>query len=338
MTVAIHDSEYGFHLRWIEYCQREGIDYKRVNCRSNDLISQLKGCDALFWHHSHSNSKDLMIARQVLSALEHAGIRVFPNFRTAWHFDDKVAQKYLFEALGIPAVPACVFVDKGAALAWIDAVEFPKVFKLRRGAGSSSVRLVKTRKQARKLVDKAFGAGFPVYDAWGSLADRVGKLVRGAQPPISVLKGVLRLFRAPNYARTLGRERGYIYFQDFMPGNETDTRVVVIGDRAFAIQRAVRPGDFRASGSGLIAHARESIDERCVALAFEAAERIGGECLAFDFVFDSSRKPLIVEVSYGFDQRGYEECPGHWDRKMEWKAGLFNPQEWMMQNVLGDSC
>jgi glutathione synthase/RimK-type ligase-like ATP-grasp enzyme len=334
MTVAIHDSDYGFHPRWIAYCKREGIPYKLVDCRNNDVVSQLRNCKALFWHHSHSNSKDLLIARQVLSAVEHAGIRVFPDFRTAWHFDDKVAQKYLFESLGIPAVPSHVFVDKAAALEWVDTADFPKVFKLRRGAGSSSVRLVETARDARSLIRRAFGSGIPVYDPWGSLKDRFGKVMRRAQPPVSILKGALRLFRAPDYARTLGKERGYVYFQDFMAGNDTDTRVIVIGDKAFAIERKVRPGDFRASGSGLISHSRESVDERCVQQAFEAAEKIGGECLAFDFVLGPANDPLIVEVSYGFDQNGYEECPGYWDQSMVWKPGPFNPQEWMIDIVL----
>ena len=32
-------------------------------------------------------------------ALEHKGIKVFPDSKTCWHFDDKVGQKYLFEEL-----------------------------------------------------------------------------------------------------------------------------------------------------------------------------------------------------------------------------------------------
>ena len=30
----------------------------------------------------------------------------------------------------------------------------------------------------------------------------------------------------------MGREKEYIYFQDFIPGNDYDTRVTIIGDRA----------------------------------------------------------------------------------------------------------
>jgi glutathione synthase/RimK-type ligase-like ATP-grasp enzyme len=86
---------------------------------------------------------------------------VFPDFRTAWHFDDKVAQKYLFEAIGAPLVPSYVFFDKQEALRWAELTTFPKVFKLRGGAGSQNVSLVKTKQECIKLIHKAFGKGFP---------------------------------------------------------------------------------------------------------------------------------------------------------------------------------
>jgi hypothetical protein len=67
-----------------------------VNCYSDDLIEQLLGCEALMWYFIHNDHKDNIIAKQILFSLEHTGFIVFPDFRTAWHFDDKVAQKYLF--------------------------------------------------------------------------------------------------------------------------------------------------------------------------------------------------------------------------------------------------
>ncbi|QKK02923.1 MAG: hypothetical protein HND55_09870 [Pseudomonadota bacterium] len=332
--LAIHDSPAGFHPRWIDYCERQGIPYRLVNCHASDIIEQVKGCQALMWHHGHSHPKDVLIARPILSALEHAGIKVFPDFRTAWHFDDKVAQKYLFEALDIPAVFAHVFVDRKQALDWIEQTEFPKVFKLRRGAGSAGVRLVRDRRAARRLVNQSFGRGFPLYDPWASLKDRADKVRIGKLPTRSLITGLARLAYPPRYARILGRERGYVYFQDYIPENDSDTRVIVIGERAFGIRRMVRPGDFRASGSGRILHAREAIDERCVELAFRAADKLGGDCVALDFVFDQADRPLILEASYGFDQKGYERCPGYWDRNVNWHEGTFDAQVWMVVRTL----
>jgi len=328
--LAIHDSRAGFHPRWIAHCEREGIPFKRVDCHGSEIIDQLQGCTALLWHHSHSDPRDVLIAQTVLFACEHAGLKVFPNFRTAWHFDDKVAQKYLFEALHIPAVPAHVFVEKNQALDWVQKAEFPKVFKLRRGAGSAGVKLVRDRAQARKLVNRAFGRGFRVYDPLESLKERIYKWRLGRIPATEILKGLARFVYPPRYSRILGRERGYAYFQEFLADNDCDIRIVVIGDRAFGIRRMVRPGDFRASGSGRITYAREDLDERCVEIAFESANRLGGDCIALDFVYDREKRPYILEVSYGFMKEGYDPCEGYWDRDLNWYDGSFDPYGWMV--------
>lgn len=334
--LAIHNSEAGFHPRWIAYCEREGIPYRQVNCYDSDIIQQLEGCHALMWHYGQSHPKDVVIARQILFALEHSGFKVFPDFRTAWHFDDKVAQKYLFEALDIPAVPAHVFVDKQAAMDWVDNADFPKVFKLRRGAGSAGVRLARSRSEARRLVKRAFGRGFLIYDPWGSMRERLDKYRLGQMSPIDVIKGMARFFRPPRYTKILGPERGYAYFQDYLPENDSDIRVIVIGRRAFGIRRLVRPGDFRASGSGRIVYKREDIDERCVQMAFDVAAKLGGECVALDFVFNSLDEPMILEVSYGFSKEGYDPCQGYWLRDMTWNEGSFDPQGWMVESLLAE--
>ncbi len=330
MRLAIHKSEAGFHPRWVAYCESNGIAYKRVDCHASDVIAQLRDCDGLMWHHSQMNPRDLIAAKAVLSSLEHAGFPVFPDWRTAWHFDDKVAQKYLLEAVDAPLVPTWVLLEKREALAWVEAATFPKVFKLRGGAGSSNVRLVRSRKEARRLVGRAFGAGFPNYDPWASLRERWRKVRLGKARPWEAVKGVARFLRPPAFAQILGRERGYVYFQEYLPHNDSDTRIIVIDGKAFALKRFVRANDFRASGSGHFAYERHEFDERCIEIAFETTRRLGSQCIAYDFVFDGDGAPWLVEISYGFVKEVYDPCPGYWDASLRWHTGPFDPQGWMV--------
>ena len=244
MMLAIHDSKSGFNPLWVDYCSKENIPFKLVNCYASNIIADLEGCSTLLWHHSQSDPRDLLIAQQILTALEHSGLRVFPDFHTAWHFDDKVGQKYLFEALGIPTLPAYVFVEQASALAWAESTEYPKVFKLRRGAGSAGVRLVWKESQARRLIKQAFGRGFRVYDPWDNLKERFYKWRLGKYGMTELVKAGIRFAYPPRYSRVLGRQRGYAYFQDFAPDNDSDIRVIVIGRKAFGIKRWVRPDDF----------------------------------------------------------------------------------------------
>lgn len=333
MKIGIHHAKGFFSERWIAYCEGKGINYKLVNCYSPDIIVQLADCEALMWHFNHKGSKDSKFAKQLLFAVQTFGKKVFPDYNTSWHFDDKVAQKYLLESIGAPLAPSYVFYSKKEAQMWAAQTNYPKVFKLRNGAGSDNVQLVKSKAKAFRLIRKAFGRGFKQYEAWNNLKERFRKYRLGKTTIWNVVKGIIRLAYPTKYARLTGREKGYIYFQDFIPDNDYDIRVIVINNKAFAIKRMVRKNDFRASGSGSILYEKEHFDEETVRLAFEVSEKLKDQCMAYDFVYLEG-KPLIVEISYGFDMAGYDACAGYWDKEMNWYEGKFNPYGWMVEDVV----
>lgn len=336
MKLAIHHRPGSFSDRWIAYCEKQGIDYKIVNAFDSNIIEQVKNCDVFMWHHNHIQYEDVLTAKRILFALEHAGIKVFPDFKTGWHFDDKVAQKYLLEAIDAPLVPSYVFYDKQEALSWAESTDYPKVFKLKGGSGSSNVRLVKNFHESKRLIKKAFGKGFPQTDRFYSFKEHIRRVKEGKSGLIGVLKAIGRLFILPAFAKQQSHERGYVYFQDFIPNNDSDIRVIVIGTKAFAIKRLVRKNDFRASGSGNIIFKPEKIDQRCIKIAFELNKKIDTQCLALDLVFNVGDQPEIVEFGYGFAVEAYEECLGHWDNNLVWHEGIINPQEWMIENIVND--
>lgn len=331
--IAIHESEYSFSNRWISYCQKKKIDYKIVNCYSNEIIRDLENCDALMWHHNNVNSKDILFAKQLIFSLEQSGMIVFPDFNTTWHFDDKLGQKYLFEAFDLPNVNTYVFYQKHQAVEWARCTTYPKVFKLRSGAGSDNVKMVRNFSQAKKVIDIAFGKGFSQTDVFSGLKERWRLYRLGFTGLISVVKGIARFVYPNKFTRIAGKEKGYVYFQDFIPGNDSDIRVIVIHQKAFAIKRMVRENDFRASGSGLIRYEKYLFDENIIRLAMQIAEKLNGQSVALDFVYDNDQ-PKVVEVSYGFIPKGYDFCEGYWDADMNWHEGKFEPCEWMVERVL----
>jgi len=140
----------------------------------------------------------------------------------------------------------------------------------------------------------------------------------------------------PPYALIRGRERGYIYFQDFVHGNDHDIRVVVIKDKAFAIKRMVRKDDFRASGSGDILYDPSLIGEDLISLSFMLSDKINCQCVAFDYLRNGD-EPALIEISYGFAPDGYDACQGYWERDLTWREGKFNPYGWMIENLLSEA-
>lgn len=334
MTVAFHHRPGSFSDRWIAYCEREKINYKIINAFDTDIIDQLQDCDAFMWHHHHNQYKDVLTAKRILYALEHAGIKVFPDFHTAWHFDDKVAQKYLLEAIGAPLVPSFVFYEKIEALQWAKETTYPKVFKLKGGAGATNVRLVSDFYEAKKVVDKAFSKGFSQFNRWNNLKEKWRRYKKKQDPITSVFKGLGRLIIPTQYSKEQSRERGYVYFQEFIPNNTFDIRVIIVGNKAFALKRMVRENDFRASGSGHIVYDKKEIDERCIQISFQVNEKLKSQSVAFDYVFNEKNEPLIVEISYGYAVGAYDPCPGYWTSDLNWHQEKFNPQEWMVKQLL----
>lgn len=335
MKLGINGSpeSYSFSRRWIEYCKNNNIPYKIVNCYSSNIIHELDDCDAFLWHHYHGSYKDVLFAKQLLYSLEQSGKLVFPNFNTGWHFDDKIGQKYLLEGMKLPFVPTYVFYSKKKAIEWLNQTSFPKVFKLRGGAGSANVKLVRNKREGLFLIKKAFSTGFSQFDRRGYLKERIRKVKEGKDSISGVFKGLRRLFISTVFAKMRGKEKGYVYFQDFIPDNDFDIRVIVIKDKAFALKRMTRKNDFRASGSGTIIYSKEEINESCVRLAFEANKKIKSQSIAFDFVFDKDT-PLIVEISFAYDVHAYDSCPGYWDSNMNWHEEIFNPQVWIIENLI----
>lgn len=332
MKIAIHHQS-GFSDRWIKYCKDKGISYKIVDCYQSDIMNQIKDCDALMWHIYQASPKDFLFAKQLLFSVQASGKKVFPDQNTVWHFDDKLGQKYLLEGINAPFPATYAFYSRDSALEWAGKTTFPKVFKLRGGAGSINVRLVKNKSVAIGLINKAFGRGFQLGHQL-NIQERYRLLRLGKGSWLSVFKGIIRLFIQTKFAKVHWKERGYILFQDFVSNNDSDTRVIIIGQRGFALKRLVRKDDFRASGSGRILYDKSEIDERCVKLAFDLSEKLKTQCIAYDFLFDAANSPLIVEISFGFKTEPYDLCPGYWDKKLNWHQSAFNPQEWMIEDLI----
>ncbi len=337
MKIAIHKRPGSFSDRWISYCQANNIPHKIVNCYDSDILKQLNDCDGLMWHWSHGDYRDQNFARQLIFSVEKMGLKVFPDYNTCWHFDDKVAQKYLLESINAPLVPSFVFYDKDSACEWINKTDYLKVFKLRGGAGALNVKLVNSKKQAKALVRKAFGRGFPLVNYLSGLKQRIWifKRDRNIKAMIHFVAGIVRIFYPHKGIKLLPRQKGYVYFQDFFPNQLFDDRVIIIGGRAIAIRRHNRANDFRASGSGIIDHNPDLINTEAIKVAFNVAKKIGSQSLAFDFLYDDHGNPFIVEISYCYAVGpAYDSCPGYWDDALVWHKDQVDPQRYIIEDFI----
>ncbi len=334
IKIAVHFTDkldkYSYSHRWIEYLESKGIDVLKTDLKRNDVIEKLKGCDGVMWHWYHIPD-DKQAAPKILDAIEeNLKLDVFPDFPTRWHYDEKLAQHYLLNALDVPRIKSWVFWDYNEALAFLESAVYPLVFKLSVGAASANVIKVGNISEAKFYVDKTFKKVFFPYSLhefelnWKHLNPRY-------------LKGVIKraLFSIPYIIKNdypplpeyYLVQKNYAYFQEFCANNSHDIRITVIGDRAFGFTRANRADDFRASGSGKVDYDLAKIPLDAVKLAFETSKKMNVQSMAYDIMYDNNRNLVINEVTYCFVHNAVFEAPGHWDTKLNWIAGNVHPND-----------
>ncbi len=340
MIVAIHPDDYtnpktpersdASSARWAELLEKAGHTVRWVDVRRADILEQVRGCDGFMWRWAHFQGM-YEIARRLLPVLEfRLGLALYPDWNTCWHYDDKIAERYLLEAAGLPIPRTWVWFDAAAARRWARDASYPLVLKLSSGAASNNVRLVRDAKEAARWIGRLFGSGVfnlsPRANFWSWRT-----LLRVAA------KALLRKQPLPSVDRW---HRNYALFQEFLAGNDFDTRITVIGRRAFGFRRFNRPGDFRASGSGRIDYTPAAIDERFVRLAFTTAARLAMQSCAIDGLY-RGEEPLIGEITYTYASYGVRGCPGHWQLhgdpqagELAWCDGPMWPEEAQMQDFL----
>lgn len=322
---------------WLAFCERDAIDHDFIAWREPGALARMLECDAVVWHFSHYSRAEMNFARSFLYAAKQAGLAVYPDFPDAWHFDDKIAQSLLYEAIGAQIPKAHCFFDMKTLEAWASArTEFPVVAKLKAGSGSQSVKLLHSREEVL-VYGKAMLKGKGLSST-PSLAFKAASNLKSAG---GVKQVIARAKRAPEFlftlynSRQMGRESGYVYLQDFVPNDGFDLKVVTIGDKLSFLGRHVRVGDFRASGGGGLFFDRDAMTPELIACAFEVADKMGSLCTGFDFaVNNETGVPVILEVSYGFSHTALLEAGGHFDRAGAWNETPLNAPEEILKALL----
>ena len=324
-----------FSEDWAEALRHAGHQPVPVEATAPEFFDRVRECDGFMWWFAHL-PYPRNFARRLIQALQH-GMRIplFPNAETIWHFDDKISQNCLLQAAGIPTARTWVFWWRDEAIEFCRNATYPLVIKLAGGITSENVKLLNSFEVAVYWVDRLFGAGTvalqrPTLDGLSGVRRRLKDSMR------LMVKGL-----PPSPSRRNDLHRDYLMVQEFLPDNGHDTRITVIGNRAFGFRRFNRPDDFRASGSGRIDWDPAKIDPEIVRLAFRTAGKLGTQSLAVDGMYRPGGQPVLVEISYYYEGWALHECPGHWEMRgepdsgqLEWVEGRVRPQDAILDDFL----
>jgi hypothetical protein len=307
------------------------VAVRLLDFRNDKDFMQIDGCDGAMWHWYHVPD-DKQVAPRILSAIDHVfHLPIFPDLKTCWHYDEKLSQHYLLDALRVPRVKTWVFWDYDQAVAFLERGQYPLIFKLSVGAGSANVLRFESAHQARQKIDQIFGEGILPYTFDESPAPGACACGQGQDGASARSQPIPSQDHAHWY---YPKQHNYAYFQEFLANNSHDIRITVIGDRAFGYLRQNREGDFRASGSGRLEYEPEKIPREALEIAFEVSRKCGFQCMAYDFLRDAEGKVRLNELSYGFINRLVHGCPGFWDSRLEFHPGRHWPEEFQVEDFL----
>lgn len=335
MKVALVYKENTFAEEWLKYLQENNIDHFQVDPYANDSIKEISKADYFFWHFDHFDCKDVLCAKSIINSLE-GKVKCFPNLKECFYFNDKLSQKYLLEAHQIQIPQTNVFYDKEKAKSFASKTKFPVVAKLRKGAGSSNVWLLKNKKEATEYINKSFGNGFSVFNTKKYLQTRFQTSKQNESKLQNGLKGIRGAIINKKTAALQSKEKGYVLFQEYIPNDGFDIRVVVVNkNKAFSARRDVKENDWAASGSGIASYPNEHLDTDYIKVAFDIADKLDARCIAIDFVREKSSNVIYtVEVSVFYAYYSMKPGRGYWDKSLTWQNDEKDPQFFLIEKVL----
>ena len=343
MKVAIHrDSTSIAHSSdwanpWTDYCVKNGIEYEIIDLFRCNAMKELAKFDVVLWHFGQYSLAEMLEARSILYSAKKMGLKVFPDFDEAWHFDDKVAEMYVLQTVGAPIPKSAVYYHMDALKADLKAglIGFPIVAKLRTGSGSHNVKLLESEQELLRYASRMFSRG---YNPAPSILYKTTSNVRSSHNKEQFLS---KLKRAPEFFRTLAgarrfpHEKDYVYLQQFIPNDGYDLKVVVVGDKCAFLVRPVRSHDFRASGGGEVFFDQKYMNKQVIESAFQVSDALGTQCMGYDYVVNKETgKGVIVEMSYGFSHHAIMASGGYYDRSLNWHAEALNAPEELLKNLL----
>lgn len=254
--------DFGKYPRWTKYrrfLEQNYFPFSIYDVHSHDWIERAQEIDVVVGLASSELNYLEEIQKKFYFLETYLGKKCFPSSAHAFLYEDKILEAYISKLFDLPFAKTYVSHDKLDALALAANLQYPLVSKICSTSGSIGVELLRTPKQARKIIKQAFS--------------RNGRKIH-----------------VPYF-----RQKNYVYFQEYIPNDGFDIRVILVGNWAFGYYRKVLKGDFRASGMDF--EEKRALPEDAIQTAWKAYRCIHSPLLAVDMVHGLDGKYSIIEFS-----------------------------------------
>lgn len=293
-------------LRYERFCKTNRIPYEFYDIKKSNWMDEAKKYDIVVCHTPSTPSYQDMIESKIYVLENMMGILCFPSYNEVWQYENKNRASYLYKYFDLPSIPTYVTHSKIEAYDLINRINYPFITKTYIGASSSGVLKVKTKKQAKKLINNIFSK-----------------------------KGLTTQFPYQN-------QKDYFYIQEFIDDATYDLRVMMVGDMAFGYYRFPKKGDYRASGAGIIV--KKAIPEEVLRLAVDIKNKLNSRQLGVDLLYSEKRKKYYIIETSLFNQIDTPEqlaidgVAGYYDtsdlNNIKFREGKYWIQELAIRNII----
>ena len=177
-TIGIFKDFGQYHKYYISACRDMGISYKVLDISGPEWLEVVKhsNCDGfLVWPSAvMSIRKEMYDERLKIIAYDLEKI-LFPSYDELWVWESKRRMHYWLSFHNIFQPKTWVFYDIENALSFVETAKFPLVYKSNFGDSSMGVTVLRSPKQALRILKKSFSRGVPLSGAhpcerqWGNV-------------------------------------------------------------------------------------------------------------------------------------------------------------------------
>jgi len=254
--------DFGKYPHWTKYrrfLENNHFSYNFYDIHSHDWIEKACEIDVVVGLPCSDFSYLEEIRKKYYFLETYLEKKCYPNSAHIFLYEDKSLEAYVSKLFKIPFAKTYISHRKEDAQELIKNLKYPIVSKINPTSGSIGVELLRTPKQAKRVINQSFS--------------RKGRKVY-----------------VPYF-----RQKNYVYFQEFIPNDGYDIRIILVGNRAFGYYRKVLRGDFRASG--MDDWEKRELPEEAIRIAWEANKYIQSPLLAVDMVHGLDGHYSIIEFS-----------------------------------------
>lgn len=290
--------------KYERFLKNNRIRYEYYDITAHDWIDRAKQFDVIIWHTASDPVTQSCAESKIYVLDKLMGKVCLPSFDEIWSYENKINAHYLYQFHQLPEIPTFVTFDKKDALAFAKETSYPVISKLTTGSAAHGVEKINSENDCVRLIHKVFSAaGRKTY--W-----------------------------------PFCRQKGYVYFQQFMEDATFDLRIIVIGNKLLGYYRLPKKGDFRASGAGI--YEKKEIPEEALDLAYRVKEAFHSRCLATDLLYSEKRhRYYIIESSVfiGVDtceQLVVNGVPGYYEKMSDgyvFREGRYWIQELTLKEL-----